>query len=412
MKRASPWDRILRAHSTCVAVELAARLPVSELSNSELPLSFESLSRRSQLNVRAVRRALGVRVTGVAETGWEIWQETEAELRTRTANRTAKPTLGEKREGGSILDDEGLFEEGHSRRQNDQQVNDTACNPKEVSSSAIARNVENRLDGTKRLKADKEGEENALEAKEAPAANEVKFAEQLSHWATSSPHAAPPKEAVQAISRSAHVPALLRIIAPHERLASLLAPVVSVFTESVASSSAIYVVEILVVPYVNELNAPAPRDVMQATLSFAERHWRAILSLFSHVCERQTPVNSAVAELLVRIAAVMPAQGAMLGFRAFSQIVWGEHGIRVVEALLMKSRTEKGIAGILVPALERNGPGSEKSVRFGKLLFSCVRDVPDIASTYKDAMESICSRSKVFLAKRALAMLHKKAGSA
>ncbi|CDF34633.1 unnamed protein product [Chondrus crispus] len=147
---------------------------------------------------------------------------------------------------------------------------------------------------------------------------------------------------------------------------------------------------------------------MQALVAFAERHWRVAVRLY-RVCAEESPVSGAVAEVLVRTAPVVAPAGALKGLRAWCEATWGEDGIRVVEALLGKCKNEEDAARLVVLALEKNVVGLEKSVRFGKLLFTVVRDLPGVADNFREQMESICSRSNVFLAKRALTVLRAKA---
>lgn len=166
-------------------------------------------------------------------------------------------------------------------------------------------------------------------------------------------------------------------------------------------------------------------------------------------------LNAAVAELLARVAKIaLPVESAMQALTLFcapDAILWPDYAVPLMDALFSRvvigtipsmttaiasstavTTTDPGnqltddphqynhrhdsngilnaaanAADVFVPALARNASALEKSVRFGKLLFMLVKDVPEIKTRHRDAMETICSRSKVFLAKRALDMLRK-----
>lgn len=412
MRKKTPWDRILSAPTTSHALELASFYPPTDLSNMRMPLGYEHLSRRARNNARAVRRALGVKVEGLLETGWETWQETDLDRVSLSLNDNNCADSNNDMEEITSTAEEDLLDEAEVEQVSIAKDDKSSTKPVH---SLRARSPRKETGGPERLS--KRQRTEVLSAKRSasvepmPTAEEVKHAEKLNHWATTSPHIPPPSDSVRIISQSSSVPSLLQITAPPHAISNVLAAIVTVFTENAGSSFARHVVAVLVIPYVKELKAPAPRDVMQAIVSFFERHWRAILALYVYICDRDVPVNGAVAELLVRIAGVTPVQGAAESFRMICRSPWGEDGIRVVEALLLRCKAEKGIASSLVPALEKNVAGSERSVRFGKLLFTAVRDIPDIASTFRESMESICSRSKVFLSKRALTELRKKSAN-
>lgn len=237
---------------------------------------------------------------------------------------------------------------------------------------------------------------------------ELKHAETLKQWASNSSHTAPPPEAVHAVSRCTAVETTLRLIVPENATSQLLGPVVRILTESIGTSFANHIVMILVEPYLKTLNAPAPRDIMDALVSFSKRHWRATLPLYDIFMQSGSSVNGAVAEVLVRISTVLSTEGSLQAFQMCCRGLWGEDGVRVVEALLSKCKNSEGVATLLVAALQKNVIGSEKSVRFGKLLFTAAKDVPDIADEHTEAMEAVCSRCKAFLAKRALSLVQSK----
>lgn len=240
-----------------------------------------------------------------------------------------------------------------------------------------------------------------------PSAAEFKHAEALKQWASISPHTAPPSQAVQVVSRCTAVETILQQIVPNDTMPQLLGPIVRVLTESIGTSFANHVIIVLVKPYMKSLSAPASRDVMDALVAFSRRHWRASLVLYEVFMGRDCSVNGAVAEILVRISAVLNAEGSLQALQACCRGTWGEDGVRVVEALLGRCKNNEGVATLLVAALQRNVIGSEKSVRFGKLLFTVVKDLPGTAK-HAEAIEAVCSRCKVFLAKRALSLVQSK----
>lgn len=161
-------------------------------------------------------------------------------------------------------------------------------------------------------------------------------------------------------------------------------------------------------------------------------------------------LNAPVAELLARVAkTALPVESAMQALTLFcapDAILWPDYAVPLIDALFSRvttgtipsmttamaapvaATTDPGnqltddphqhnhrhdangslnAADVLVPALARNASALEKSVRFGKLLFTLVKDVQEIKTRHRDAMETVCSRSRVFLAKRALDMLRK-----
>lgn len=391
----SPWNRILCARTTSQAIELAADIPLPQLNDTPLPLDFEQLSFHAQENARAVGRALGVRVPGLKETGWELWEETEEDrefFRDVDVNDGKDDHLDKLHGGESNSEEmEDLFDDEDS----DVLMGDDKHRSKTTDATGLPG------------KGGRSGVDNQ-EAVKTPTTEESNAAETLKSWAISSSHTTPPADAVEIISRSGSVPALLSIIVPKDGLPDVLAPVISAFTENAGSAFASILMNSMVIPYTNNLKAPAPRDIMQALVSFSDRHWRVGVGFYEFFSEQETAVSGAVAEIMVRTAAVITLDGAMQGLRTWCKATWGEDGIRVIEALLARCKTEAGVAGLVVPALERNVIGSEKSVRFGKLLFTVVRDLPGIAEDFGAPLESICSRSTVFLAKRALTLLRGK----
>lgn len=408
MPRESAWTGILLARTTSHAIELAADIPAPQLSDAALPLHFADLSARAQGNARAVGRALGVRVPGLEEGAWQLWEQTEEDrafLRGRVEDQLAEHSTEETEGLGVATAGEGWegsdaesIEEHDLARKKPRTENTTPAGPDKVQN--------NRATSADRTPVGNTPTHPQLPS--APSRDETTAAQSLKAWASTSPHTKPPSEAVSIICRSPPSLSLLHLIAPKDTLPDVLAPVLIAFTQPAGPVFAASIMDALIVPYVKDLKAPAPRDVMQALISFSERHWRIAVSLFQIFGGQEKPVNGAIAEVLVRTTTVMSGDGALQGLRAWCGASWGEDGIRVAEALLGKCKTQEEAAGLVVPALEKNVVGSEKSVRYGKLLFTVVRDLPGVAENFKDQMESICGRSSAFLARRALKVLHEK----
>lgn len=249
--------------------------------------------------------------------------------------------------------------------------------------------------------------EGAPEAPPEPAATpaELAHAATLHKWALQAPHTEPPRVALDAVLAAVHPACVLPIVLPDNAPAEAAAAVIASFTNCAGVTVVASLVQDVLVRRVSMLVAPAPRDVMQAVVALAERHWRAAIGLFELLAEGREKINGPIAEILVRVAAAVEIEGAVQALRTCCEGVWGEDGVRVVEALISRCKSEQHVAEIVVPGLERNVNGLEKSLRFGKLLLVVVKEVPQAAEKFTDVIRSVAGRSTVFLAKRAISLL-------
>lgn len=414
MRPLSTWERILSAPSTSLAIERAALVPFSELPHIPLPAKFPQLSDYAQRNLLAVIRALGLNISGVSNRGWDVWKPTESE---QLLNVTATNVLS-KRPTPCPAEDGFPLRKRMRQTHDVQQSKRANCSSPEIldKQGNVGRNI-NSEDKIDVINTDAQllPVKNALpdhDVDKPPSTEQIKCAKEVKKWALLSSHTDPPADAVAQVTRAANASKLLSIMMQSDASPTLRATIIATFSENVGSTFAGQLMKTLVIPYVSQLKAPASREIMQAIVSFCEMHWRAAVTLFQSFITDKNAVNGAIAEVLVRVSAVITVEGGMQCLSAYCNSPWGEDGIRVVEALLTRCKDEQGIAAILIPSLERNVLGLEKSVRFGKLLFTTAKDVSGILGAYEETMESIATRSKVFLAKRALSLLRSKAKAA
>lgn len=403
----STWEYILTAPNTAEAVERAVSFSVTALHDSPMPWSYEELSSRARANLCAISRAHDVAITGVPPGRWSVWKSTSGDLNLSYGweDVAVQTELEQTKE----IDEEGAGNDAIEEINRDALIglekNDglqSADKSRDDGSIAMKQKID--ANEQRELISDGDGQN---ETPTVPSMTEMQAAEAVRHWALEAPHTSPPSEASGTIRQSTFACKLLTSIIKEEDAPTLRAAVIGAFSEGVGSSFANQVAKALVIPYFVTLKTPASREMMQAIVKFAELHWRASISLFDDQ-DTKGSINGAMAEVLVRVAAVMNTETAVQCLKAFCSRKWGEDGIRVVEALVAKCKEQEKVAALIVPSLERNVPGLEASVRFGKLLFTVTRDVPDIAMNHEQEMESILGRSKVFLAKRALKVLKEK----
>lgn len=433
MPSATLWERILRARTTSEAIELAVLVPVSELTSTPLPVEFSELSNRARLNLLAVNRSFEVTIGGVEDDGWKLWNKTSFEREVRgihnceshlqaspAAKRPRLESEEEQKQGHkmcSMLPETSTSHRRHRLRAQGRDsgipapttpAKDTSegteltkeCNATEANVNATAHpNKPSKLTQVIAPPADK------------PSPAEFKCVETVKDWALHSPHTSPPSEALRVIGCSACAALLLNSMIPEDATPTFLAAVIGSFSESVGSGFAGHLMEIVIGPFVLSLKVPASREVMQAIEKFSGLHWRAAIDLFKNFDKDTNPVTGPIAEVLVRVGGTLNGEAALQALRFYCKCSWGEAGIRVVEELMLKCKEDKELASILVPALESNVIGSEKSVRFGKLLFTAVKDLPGLSDEFVQAMESVIARSKVFLAKRARTLLQSKSST-
>jgi Fanconi Anaemia group E protein FANCE len=360
-----PWLAIATACSTSRAVELAALLPPS--IPFALPCAIEELPPRARSNLAAVSRALYWTLPGVPPPPVPSARVVSDQQTAQLSDNKHAPLL----------------------------------DPRPV------REAQNRATVDKSLGAAVVDQVQAQTPVARPTRAELAHSSTLVHWAQHSPHTATPPAALTAVLSTSEPAALLRATISAELPAEATAALITAIVTGCGARVASALTETVVLIRVAALSAPAPRDLMKSIVALAEAHWRAVMPLYSLLGNERvdTPVTGPTAEVLVRIAAVLDPQGAKEALLLCCSGMWREEGVRVIEALLAKCKSEPGVAAAVVAGLEQNVQGMEKSLRFGKLLHVCCKDIPDVSTTHADVMRSIASKSTVFLAKRAIALL-------
>lgn len=379
---------------------LATLVPLRELQQTPLPIPFSELSPNAQKNLKALCRAFETSFDGIRDDGWDHWKE---EPRDAT-------------EWGKVLEKVNQTPLQPVQCDSSEHHSDTGSNESVRLAPSRNGSRDPSIRGNGAEKSMKKSSGMKVTDKVTPTcptreknnsinAEERKSAERIKNWAQMSSHKTPPQEAMNIVSKSSNLSQILQLIVPHDASPLLRAAVISSFTEKLGTSMASLLMEATILPYVQELKAPAPREVMKSVVTFCSFHWRSAIMLFSYFAQDNQRVNGAIAELLSRVGSELEAEAALSAFKEYCTGVWGEDGIRVVEALLSRCKEQPDVLDILMPSLEKNVIGMEKSVRFGKLLFTIVKDLPVIENQYAQLFESVAERSKVFLAKRALSLL-------
>lgn len=383
------WTTILTSGTTSKAIALASVYSPVTLSQIPLPLPYPKLSDGARANLDAVRRALGVRFDDFQSSPWEAWDITHAaaEGSSKIEENIRKRVRVEDVDNVSIGDFPIAIRPTHNK--------DVPVVPH--AEVLVERQEQLKVSGTDKVTIVGE-----------PSAEEVRAAEIVRDWAMHAAHTPAPADSLSVIRGSAHSGALLARIASVDSPGPALAAVVGAFTDDAGPRLADEVSRVILQPFVAKLTVAASREMMVAVVAFVKRHWRATVRMFVWAGSRSKPVNASVVEVLVRAGEALCEEGAIACLEEFCKCPWGEVGVRVVDVLLMQCKARAEVPGILVPALERNVVDLEKSVRFGKLLFSTVKDVPMIREQYAQAFEGVCVRSKGFLAKRALTLLRSK----
>jgi Fanconi Anaemia group E protein FANCE len=395
----SVWRRIALAPTSSQAVELAALLPPE--TPLDLPCAVAELPPRAQKNLAAVSRALSLVLPDVPPpppppaylAEYEARQPAEA-----AASTAATPNNDEAAPGGGLADG---FDSPRRKQAVSRQQRPSGGAPVEYGKADAARS-----DGSV-WTADMPARAPPVFEDEDPSDAEVDAASMLKQWSVESPHAPVPALALSSVIGSGAPEKLLPAVFPDTLASESVAVALRAIVANCGARVAAALGTAVIAPRLAALTAPAPRDLMNAVVAFAEAHWRAAVPMFSlvSVTADGRGVSGPTAEVLVRVAAALSVQGASDAFRLCCGGVWREEGVPVVEALLARCKAEDGVADALVPALEKNVVGMEKSLRYGKLLFVCTKDVPGIRSTHATSMRSVVSKSTVFLSKRALALL-------
>jgi Fanconi Anaemia group E protein FANCE len=394
---ANLWLPVVTASSTSLAVELAALLPPCALL--ELPCEVEELPPRARANLAAVSRALQWTLPGVPP------PPTASSHRVGN-NRDVVP----RRDNGENDDVLPAREGSWNARQQQREPGPPGTGGSHVPALATTVALIKKplvAESAPVASHDALTSLPTIAEDEALFSSEMAHAASLVHWSRHSPHTAPPPAAITAVLSAAEPTSILRATIPAElpveAASALLTAIVARCGARVASALA----ETVVLTRISTLTAPAPRDLMKALVGLAEAHWRAAVPLYSLLSSETeaSTVSGPTAEVLVRIAGVLDPRGAKEALLTCCSALWGEEGVRVVEALLSKCKSEVGVAAAIVAGLELNVRGMEKSLRFGKLLHVCVKDVPEIATAHADIVRRVASKSTVYLAKRAIALL-------
>jgi hypothetical protein len=369
-----------------MAVELAALLPPN--TPLDLPCTIEALHPRARANLLAVSRALERNLAGLPSPPRQQAPRRLQNLEIQRPEYLASDDAMKGNHAGASL-------AGNSG------VPSLPTSPPNFGEKfyAVGRKPSDTKPGDE---ADRIAEEPGVLSADA-----VIHVTALKQWAIVSPHvpapASPLSEITDAPDPTAWISALFSDDLSVEASSALIAAVGPACGARVAELLTIRVL----IPRISVLSAPAPRDFMKAMSTIAEYHWRAVLPIYDLIRKQSAgkPLGAPAAEVLVRVADKLSIQGAHEALLLCCEGLWREEGIRVVEALLVKCKTEPGVADPLVAGLDSNLRGLEGSLRFGKLLLTVVRDVPGLSGIHLDTLRAICSKSTVFLGKRALTML-------
>lgn len=401
--RPSPWTKILASSSSSVAVSVASGFNPSDLTETPLPVRPEQLSRCAYDNLVSVCRAHGVRVDGFRNDFWDTWSESEesdeenitnisADLRTSDGSKrpllnipiSAKPPL----KMLSATDNRPLSSgNGFGKEKEEQEELADLIEKQETSPKASDIQKDSGI----------------------PSAEDLKHASVLKQWGQSSAHRAPPLASLNHITHSACFGVLLKDIVPSMCAPTFRAAILSALVEDLPSSVAPVVQSQIIVPFLKELKTPAPREMLAAVLSFTSRHSRHTVALYAEFSSNFHTVSNGVIEILSLVVPTIPQQVALDAFKVVTSAFWSDITIPLISSMKTRCQSMPAFLDLLVPALDRNAPNLEKSIRFGKLLFTLVNDLPQIRQSHKQQMELICQQSKVFLAKRALNLLKSEA---
>lgn len=395
LRSSCTWEKILSCSCSSEAVNLASDLHPADLSESPLPTRPDQLSKRAFDNLVSVCRALEVHVDGLQNDFWSIWAESE-DSGDESDSKNDR-VLGIVKGGTSHVHGQASLKP-HLER-------------------AISRNSSNGSDKD----ADKERGSHAAQQtndigehlevadsqknSETPSAEDLKHASVLKQWGQQFAHQPPPEKSLYHVSHSVCFAMLLKEIVPPTSTPALRAAILGALAKDLPSSVAPIVQCQIIIPFLKQLQTPAPREMLSAILSFTSRHFRHVVAIFSTFSSQFHAISNGVAEILALIVPTVPQQVALDAFKLVASATWSEVTIPLVSAMTSRCQSSPAFLDLLVPALDRNAPHLDKSVRYGKLLFSLVSEVPQIRHSYKEPIEAICLRSKMFLAKRALTLL-------
>lgn len=391
----SLWLPVATASSTSEAVERAALIPPN--APLDLPCPPEQLSIRAKRNLETASRVLRRVLKGFPEpprpslpTRYSF--QSPAVIQRCTSGR--EPSSCDPLQV-STRRVEGLGRNNHKNVDVQNRVLHGTPVPVEDDANAPAANANQPLSSV------------SPRAENRLSQADLTFVSALTDWARDSTHTEPPPSAIQTVASSVDPETLLPVAVPAslptEVASTLILAIVPLCGARVASA----LVTKIILPRICALTTPAHRDFMKAIVSLAEAHWRACISLFCVLGQdcRDSGISGPVAEVLTRVSNSLNSEAAKQALIICSAGRWREDGVRVIEALLAKCKSEPSVGATLIKGLESNIHGMESSLRFGKLLFTAVKDVPDIAENHAETARSVASRSTVFLGKRAYALL-------
>lgn len=415
------WNQILSSASTSEAINQALSINASLFNQIPLPFPESQLSSHALNNLRAVRRALAVPHLA-SKHGWEAWSDEEdtsqegagqdqghnatdhhmqdvESAHSIESDRSAQPSELSKSSEESVSQES----DSSSLRAQDAQGDPVAPRPQrpELEQQAQTQRTQQKQQPNLEIEAEAE----------SATAEFIKHANTLSTWAKTSPHMLPPQDALLKLTQSPALSTYLDTLVDATTLPPHRAALLSALTDHIPPSMAPPVQSHLILPYLQTLTSPAIREMLTAIVNFTTRHWRPTAIIFSHfTASESTPINGPLAEVLSRIAQAIPPQAALPALETFANSTWTPQSIPLAEALVARCKSHDSLPSILLPALHRNVTHMEKDVRFGKLLFAIVKDIPALSQspTHKQTMEAICLRSKVYLGKRALTLLRQK----
>lgn len=385
----SVWFPIVTAATSARAVELAALLPPS--TSYDFPCLTDALPSRALGNLIAVSRALSRTIPGVPQPPAPIlaspiddYAALDAPLSGDDVSGARRRSDGKQLETLPDADDRCIAVVDSEHMVHREEVFPKASDATEAPAPALA------------------------SVDEQPSATELAAATALCQWALQSPHTPLPAEQLSIVLSSASPGSVLRAIFPESMSSETVAVLLAAVVPSCGARLAGTLGDTVLLPLLSRLATPAPRDLMKAIVLFAEEHWRAAVPLFAVVRTRGSEtLTGPAAEVFVRMAGVLTVQGAKEALVLCCDGEWGDEAVPVFEALLSICKGESGVAGPLVSSFERNVGGMARSIRFGKLLFLCVKDLPEIRAEHGPIMRNVASKSSAFLAKRAISLLDK-----
>lgn len=342
------WQKLLTASSTSEAIQLATLVPLRELQRTPLPVPFSELSPNAQKNLKALCRALETSFGGIQDDGWDLWKD-------------AAHDINEWDKAIEIIKQKplepGQYDLSEVPLPQDMGKKEATFSISGKNGLSDARNLADGSDiSTSKPSSMKDtdaimSKRPAREKNESISAEERKSAERIRNWAQVSSHTTPPQDAIDLLSKSTDLLQILQIMVPHDVSPLVRAAVISCFTDKIGTTMANLLMNATILPYVQTLESPAPREVMKSVVRFCSFHWRSAITLYKHFAQGNQRVNGAVAELLSRVGSELKAEAALSALKEYRTGVWGEDGIRVVETLLSRCKEQPDVLEFLMPSL-------------------------------------------------------------